>query len=82
MLKHLKDLWNLPTQLGQISSQLDHLRTEALDCLYKFDLFMATAHRLDELNPDRRDESDRIGAAAIAKMLAEDAVRRKQEGRS
>ena len=89
MLKNLENLWNLPRQLDQISFQLGclgkHLyQTNSLteECLRDFQQFMAIARRLDEANPDRRAESDRIGAAAIAKMLAEDAVRRKQEGRS
>ena len=81
MLKRLKDLWNLPTQLAELSTRIERTYSQTHDCLYKFNQFMLIAQRLDELNPDRRAESDRIGAAAIAKMLAEDAARHKQEGR-
>ena len=82
MLKHLKDLWNLSIQLAELSTKIERTNRTTHDCLYKFDQFMLIARRLDEANPDRRDESDRVGAAALAKMLADDEVRRKQEGRS
>ena len=82
MLRNLRALWNIPARLERLSDEIHRTACGIQECLYNFNQFMAIARRLDEANPDRRAESDRIGAAAIAKMLAEDAVRRKQEGRS
>ena len=82
MLRNLRALWNIPARLERLSNEIHSTDCAIQECLYNFSQFMATARRLDEANPDRRAESDRIGAAALAKMLAEDAVRRKQEGRS
>ena len=80
MLTQLKRLWNLPQQLDAVSQRHAYDRDLMQKCLHNFEQFMLIARRLDELNPLRRAESDRIGAAAIAKMLAEEAARAKQAG--
>ena len=80
MFKQLKALWNIPQQLDAISKRHFADRVLMHDCLQKFDQFMTIARRLDESHPDLRAASDKIGAAAIAKMLAEHAVRAKQQG--
>ena len=80
MFTQLKRLWKLPQQLDAVSLRHAYDRGMMQKCLYNFEQFMQIARRLDENNPDRRAESDRIGAAAIAKILAEEAVRAKQAG--
>ncbi len=80
MFTQLKRLWNLPQQLDAVSQRHAYDRGMTQKCLHNFEQFMQIARRLDENNPDRRAESDRIGAAAIARILAEEAARAKQAG--
>ena len=80
MFTQLKRLWNLPQQLDAISVRHAHDRGLTQKCLHNFERFMQIASHLDENNPHHRAESDRSGAAAIAKILADEAVRAKQAG--
>ena len=74
MFTQLKRLWNLPQQLDAVSQRHAYDRGMTQKCLHNFEQFMQIARRLDESNPDR------IGAAALARILAEEAARAKQAG--
>lgn len=67
-------------ELKHLQYEIDQVRTEARKARVDLGFLLRAAKAFDELSPERKVESDKIGDAIIGRLLADDMARQKLKG--